>query len=168
MITLYNVISADGFIARKDGSEDFIPEEVWKYDIAFFKQYDSWVMGRKTYEAIQAYDKESRDLLDHAGIHKIVLTHDRNFRTQKGFEIVHSLKSAFETGENILISSGPTVNSAVLEDRSADKIVQYRLSEAIGEGIEPFAIDTGNILKKIREEKAAFGTIITYNVIKKS
>ena len=29
MITLYNVISADGYITERDGSEDFIPDSVF-------------------------------------------------------------------------------------------------------------------------------------------
>ena len=51
MVTIYNVISKDGFIARSDGGEDFIPEEIWEYDMQFFRQFDTWVMGRKTYES---------------------------------------------------------------------------------------------------------------------
>ena len=53
MITLYNVISADGFIARLDGDEDFIPDDLWPHTLEFFKKYDALVMGRKTYDAMQ-------------------------------------------------------------------------------------------------------------------
>ena len=51
MVTLYNVVSSDGYIAREDGSEDFIPDELWPLTLEVFKKFDVLVMGRKPYEA---------------------------------------------------------------------------------------------------------------------
>jgi len=54
--TLYNVISEDGFVARPDGNEDFIPDELWDFFIKLLRTYDTMVISSKTYEAQQAYD----------------------------------------------------------------------------------------------------------------
>jgi dihydrofolate reductase len=55
-VTLYIAASLDGFIARTDGSLDWLPvpdegEEDYGYE-AFFKTVDTVVMGRKTYEQV--------------------------------------------------------------------------------------------------------------------
>ena len=44
MVTIYNVISSDGFIVRKDGSESFIPDELWPLTLEIFKKFDVLVM----------------------------------------------------------------------------------------------------------------------------
>lgn len=47
MLTSYNVISSDGFIAQTDGSEDFIPDEVWGDFLEFLGEYDALLIGKK-------------------------------------------------------------------------------------------------------------------------
>ena len=49
-------MSLDGFIAAKDGSYDWIPMDPEIDFGALFAQFDTLVMGRKTYEVMQAYD----------------------------------------------------------------------------------------------------------------
>ena len=63
MITSYNVISKDGYIATKDGKEDFIPSYLWDTFLDICSQNDVVVMGRKTYEAIQTYSSEHINLV---------------------------------------------------------------------------------------------------------
>ena len=166
MVTIYNVISKDGFIARSDGGEDFIPEEIWEYDMQFFRQFDTWVMGRKTYEAIQKYDEESKKLFDGLNIQKIIVTENKDFQAKDGIVIAHSIADAIHTGKNILICSGPTLNTNALKQNFVNNVIQYKLSDEISEGIRPFSIDTKNILKKIKEESAKFGVITAYKITK--
>lgn len=50
----YNVaMSLDGFIAREDGAYDWIPADPGVDFAALFGQFDSFVMGRKTFELVQ-------------------------------------------------------------------------------------------------------------------
>lgn len=72
MVTLYNVISADGFIARKDGSEDFIPDNLWQNFLSLCKEYGTLIIGRKTYDTIQAYDQELLGPFEALLIRKII------------------------------------------------------------------------------------------------
>ena len=53
----YQVASSlDGFIAAEDGSYDWIPMDPDIDFPALFEQFDTLVMGRKTYETMQAYE----------------------------------------------------------------------------------------------------------------
>jgi dihydrofolate reductase len=79
MLTLYNVVSKDGFIATKDGSEDFIPDDSWQDTLETFKKYDVLILGRKSYEAIQKYDPEQVNALSELAIKKYVVTHNVSF-----------------------------------------------------------------------------------------
>lgn len=49
-------MSLDGFIAATDGSYDWIPMDPEIDFGALFAQFDTLVMGRKTYEVMQSYD----------------------------------------------------------------------------------------------------------------
>jgi dihydrofolate reductase len=49
-------MSLDGFIAGPDGSYDWIPMDPDIDFGALFAQFDTLVMGRKTYEVMQAYE----------------------------------------------------------------------------------------------------------------
>lgn len=48
--------SLDGFIAAEDGSYDWIPMDPAIDFGALFARFDTLVMGRKTFETMQAYD----------------------------------------------------------------------------------------------------------------
>ncbi|MCU1267115.1 MAG: riboflavin biosynthesis protein RibD protein [Acidobacteria bacterium] len=51
----YNVaMSLDGFIAGPNGEYDWIPEDPGVDFAALFSEFDSFVMGRKTYELVQS------------------------------------------------------------------------------------------------------------------
>jgi len=53
----YNVaMSLDGFIARADGSYDWIPEDPGVDFAALFAEFDAFIMGRKTWELVQSLE----------------------------------------------------------------------------------------------------------------
>ncbi len=141
MVTLYNVISSDGFIARLDGSEDFIPDEVWNDLLDICKNYDTVVVGRKTYETILAYPQAMIKKFEDLKIQKIVVTNDNNFTAKPGYIITHSPKEAFSIGQNILLTSGPTLNSSALSEGLIDKVILNTLPDKINVGIKVFNND---------------------------
>ena len=147
MITLYNVISADGFIARKNGDEDFIPDEFWDEFVDLCKKYDAFVMGRNTFEAIQKYSIEQIKQLEDLDLKRIVVTNDPSFITSDKYTIVHSPEEALKHAANILISSGPTLNTSVLKLGLVDKVILNTLPEMIGEGIKAFQIEPNLIIE---------------------
>lgn len=61
--TLYMAVSANGFVARKDGNEDFLPHDGWLEMLSFTKEYGHLIWGRKTYEAVRGWgDNFIKDL----------------------------------------------------------------------------------------------------------
>jgi len=165
MVTLYNAVSEDGFIARKDGSEDFIPDEVWGDFLSFCKMYDSLVMGRKTYETIQKYPEEMIKELETLNIKKIVVTKDSKFNVKPGYLIVNSPKEAISKGINILLSSGPTLNASVLNQGLVDIAILNIIPEKIGSGIKVFETKP-NLILESEEDMGGGRKLCTYKVKK--
>jgi len=138
MITFYNVISSDGYIARKNGSEDFIPDQLWSKTLDVFKRFDVLVMGRKTYDAIQNYDKELLEPFEKLNIKKVIVTRDKKIQPKSGYVMVHAPEDILHMGKNILVSSGPGLNNYFLEKKLVNNIIFHQLPVSIGDGIRPF------------------------------
>ncbi len=138
MLTLYNVISSDGFIATKDSGEDFIPDEVWGDFLELCTRYDVLILGKNTYATIQLFDKELVEPFENLSIEKIIVTRDKNFKPKNGYVVMNSLKEAVALRPNILLSSGPKLNTAFLKEKLIDRIILNKLPVAIGEGILQF------------------------------
>lgn len=153
MITSFNVISADGYIAREDGDEDFIPDGLWPTTLTMFGNYDALVMGGRTYKAIQEYPRELLEPLESLPIKKVVVTTDTSFEPKAGYECIHSLDAISVQGSNVLVSSGPTLNTALLQAGLLDQVIHHRLSVEIGAGIRPFSIDTSILLTLVSRKE---------------
>jgi dihydrofolate reductase len=138
MLTLYNVISSDGFIARKDGSEDFVPDSLWQKFLDLCLEYKILIIGRKTYEAVQRYDDIYTKPFENLPIQKIVISSDKNFILKSGYVLVNSPEEAAAKAPNALVSSGPGLNNYLLEKGFVQNIIQYKLADFIGDGIKPF------------------------------
>ena len=138
MVTLYNVISFDGYIARKDDSEDFIPDELWSTTLNIFKKSDVLVMGRKTYCAVQNYDEKLLNPFERLDIKKVIVTRNKNLIHKPGYVIINTPEDAIHMGENVLILSGPNLNNYFLERKLVDRIIFHQLPTSIGDGIQPF------------------------------
>ncbi|MGB3921801.1 MAG: hypothetical protein WBL19_00765 [Minisyncoccia bacterium] len=138
MVTLYNVVSKDGYIARKEGSEDFIPDSYWPHTLRVLREYDCVLMGRKTYDAIQNYEEELRKQFEDLPVRKVVVTRDKNFHPKQGFQVEHTPEDAISSDLNIVVTSGPTLNNYLLQKKLVDKIIYHEVPELIGEGIRPY------------------------------
>ena len=165
MVTLYNVVSADGYIARKNGDEDFIPDELWADFISLCKRNDILVIGRKTYEAIQNYPEKLIKQLEELEIKRVVVTTELNFKIKPAYIIARSPKEAFGLGENILLSSGSSLNTSSLEQGLIDNIILNILPEKIYEGVRQFNIEPklSFVSEKIIEDGRKW---CEYNIIK--
>ena len=141
MITCYNVISSDGYITRKDGSEDFIPDQLWPETLKIIEKFGVLVMGRKTYDAIQNYDEEPLELFEKLNIKKVVVTRDKNFQPKSEYTTVYAPEDVLRVGKDILVLSGPTLNNYFLEKKLVDNIIFHQLPVLIGDGIRPFNIE---------------------------
>jgi dihydrofolate reductase len=138
MVSLYNVVSADGYIARLNGGEDFIDDTFWPRTLEFLKTYDCVVMGRKTYEAIQKYEADLVQAFEELPLKKIVVTHDIGFPLKSGYEAAHTPEEILAKGENIVVTSGPTLNNYLLAHKLVTQIFLHKIPLTIGEGIKPY------------------------------
>ncbi len=136
--TLFNVISKDGYIARKNGNEDFIPEELWPKTLGVMSKYDVIVMGRKTYEALQKYDKSLLRPFEEMENKKVVVTTNALFVPKDGYLVVHTPEQALSLGTNVLVVSGPGLNEYFLKKNLIDKILFQEVPVEIREGIKAF------------------------------
>ncbi|MDB5260484.1 MAG: Bifunctional deaminase-reductase protein [Candidatus Nomurabacteria bacterium] len=150
MLTLYNVVSEDGFIADKNGKEDFIPETLWVNSLNMYKEYGSVIMGRRTYETIQSYDKELLIPFELLPFKKIVITNDINFKAKQKYVVVHSPEDAITLAPNSLVSSGPTLNNVLLRMNAVKKIILHVVPVLIGKGIKPFDEDLIKTMKPVK------------------
>lgn len=140
MVTLYNVVSEDGYIADKNGSEGFIPDALWPITLALIGKYDVLVMGRKTYEAIQQYPRELLEPFEKLPIKKVVATANKSFHPKPGYTVAHSPEDVLVSIQNVLVSSGPTLNNIFLKNGLVDKVVFHKIPVKIGDGMRPFDI----------------------------
>ncbi|MEK7063414.1 MAG: hypothetical protein AAB955_01840 [Patescibacteria group bacterium] len=138
MVTLYNVVSEDGYIARTDGSEDFIPDELWEETLRVYKQFDTLVMGRRTYEVVQTYPPELTEPLQALGLRMIVVTRDTDFVLPAGYEVVNTPEEAVTLGTDVLVCTGPTLNNYLLENGLVQQVIHHQVAVTLGEGIPVF------------------------------
>lgn len=162
MITLYNVLSADGFIADKNGEEDFIPDALWEDFLILCSQFDVVVMGRKTYEAIQAYPKELSETFERLYIQKIVLSRNQNYQVKDGYTTAHSLSEISRLSGKVLLTSGSKLNTAMVKADMITEVLNYIVPVYLKEGISQFEQDSTPRLQLLQEETRSDGVQIRH------
>ena len=149
-VTIHMAASLDGFIARKDGSVDWM-ETADEFaggvalsdddSAAFLKAIDCYVMGSRTYETALAFEAKGFGWA-YGDTPTFVLTH-RKLRPIRGTveflsgdlaELVTDMRRRFRT---IWFVGGGTVSGECVRLGLADEILYSVLPILIGEGI-PF------------------------------
>ena len=138
-IIVYIATSADGFIARRDGSVDWLerPRPKGNYGIAtFFRSIDTILWGRKTYEFA----------LKHGGsgvgtrIENYVFSH-RRLPPKPGWNYVKEPIRLFaerlrsKAGKDIWIMGGAGLIGSFLDAGQIDEFIIHVIPVFIGEGI---------------------------------
>ena len=149
MITLYNVVSIDRYIADKDGSEDFIPDNIWNDFLELCNKYEVVVFGKITYNTIQNFDKRLVSSFENLPIKKVIITRDINFKPRDGYITLTSPEKVIEKFSNILLTSGPNLNTVFLKKKLIDMIILNKIPITLGSGIPQFEKDTIINLKRI-------------------
>jgi len=145
-ITVYIATSADGFIARPDGSVDWLdrPSPKGHYGMAtFYKTIDTILWGRKTYEVALAFQKEG---IPGAEFDTRVKNHvfTRSFPQSPapaGVEFVNEPIKKFATrlrkrkGKHIWMMGGAGLIRSFLDAGEIDEFMIHVIPTFIGEGI---------------------------------
>lgn len=159
---LYIATSLDNYIARPDGSIDWLEQASMseKQDYGYHGFYDSidtTVMGANTYRQICGFDVP----FPYPDKRNIVIT------TQKNLEKVHPsiefLSTNFNTfvdnlkkepGKNIWLVGGSQVNTYMLRFKLLDEVIITKIPVFIGDGIplfQPANAEYQAILNKVND-----------------
>jgi dihydrofolate reductase len=163
-VTLHMAASLDGFVARRDGSVDWLEtsdrfpdgkEPDPAFVAEFLESIDCYVMGSRTYETALGF--EARGLgWSYGDKPTIVLTHRELRRTRETVELhqgdlaglIDRLRRKFRS---IWVVGGGAVAADCLRRGLVDEIRYSILPILIGEGIPFFGRLDGDIALHLRE-----------------
>ena len=144
-IIVYIATSADGFIARKDGSVDWLdrPAPRGNYGMmAFWKSIDTILFGRKTYDMSVRFVKEGKATPDmFAGVKHYAFSRKPPKRVLYGFEFVKEPIKKFakrlraQEGKDIWMMGGAGIIKSFLDAGELDEFIIHVIPTFIGEGI---------------------------------
>ena len=167
-IIVYIAISADGYIARKDGSVDWLdrPRTAGDYGMsAFFKTIDTILFGRKTWQVGQemaAADEEAARAIEsaHKGVKSYVFTTHPHLSKTSGAEFVDEPVSKFakrlrrRQGKDIWMMGGGGIIASFLDANEIDEFIIHVIPVFIGEGIPLIAPRHRTVPLKLRSVKS--------------
>jgi dihydrofolate reductase len=145
-IIVYIATSADGFIARRDGSFDWLerPRPKGNYGMgAFYKSIDTILWGRKTCDMALEFQKKgvSGTQFD-TRVKNYVFTRSLPQSTApSGVEFVNEPIKAFATrlrekkGKDIWMMGGGGIIGSFLDEGEIDEFMIHVIPKFIGEGI---------------------------------
>lgn len=134
---MYMSISANGLIARPDGSVDWIGEASWKRYVQITKNFDAIIIGRKTFEVMTkdefAPDKQYVVLSKQE---KQNPASNIKFSNKKPEQILEELKAS---GVNtVCICGGGETNSVFLKESLVYELFLDIQPVVLGKGIKLF------------------------------
>ena len=145
-IIVYISTSADGFIARLDGSFEWLdrPRPKGNYGMgAFYKSIDTILWGRKTCDlALEFQKKGVAGTAFDTRVKNYVFTHNLpQSEAPVGMEFVNEPIKAFATqlrakkGKNIWMMGGAGIIASFLDEGEIDEFMIHVIPKFIGEGI---------------------------------
>lgn len=144
-VVLDMVISPNGFIARENGDEDWLPSEGWDDFVAEAKEHNNIVMGRETYQQVtEKYEYDNFDSLELD--HKLIVTRNMDFQAPDGYTVVHSPEEAVKYLEaagvqTLYLIGGGVLNAAFAKRNLVDQVQLTLHPYIIGKGRPFLAFD---------------------------
>lgn len=136
---LYSVAaSLDGYIARSDGSYDWIPDEPGIDWGAFLGRFDTVLMGRRTYEVVSASEADEGPT---AQKRTVVFSRSLDPEQRPGIEIVRGNAAEFvdalrdEDGKDIWLMGGGVLFRSLLDAGLVDGVEVAVVPVLLGDGI---------------------------------
>jgi len=137
---IYEVgISLDGYIARPDGTFDFLKPDPEHDFNAFFKTVDVALMGRKTYEVMKTLGMNGYPRMQNYVFTHTLPAGERDgivFTAKNPAKLVRELK--LKKGKNIYLCGGSDLARELLHARLVDEISLGIIPVLIGEGVPVF------------------------------
>ena len=137
---VYLAASADGFIARTDGSVDWLdrPRPKGNYGMgAFYRAIDTCVLGRKTYEQSVRFGMTD----GYSGKKNYVLSRTLTKAASPSVAIIKDDVAVFaerlraEKGRHIWLVGGAELIASFLDAAAVDEFIIHVIPHMVGEGI---------------------------------
>jgi dihydrofolate reductase len=137
---VYVATSADGFIARTDGSVDWLnrPQPEGNYGMgSFYRRIDTCVLGRKTYEQSAKFGMAE----GYSGKKNYVLSRTLTKVASAKVKVINDNVAAFaqqlraENGRHIWLVGGAELIASFLDAAEVDEFIIHVIPHMIGEGI---------------------------------
>jgi dihydrofolate reductase len=164
-------ISANGYIAMSDGSEDFLPDDTWYRFAALAKEFGCFIWGRKTYEQVIKWDKVYLDAI--RDTKKIIVSRKDDIKLEEGFELVHTPQEAIKLLENdgfkqAILTGGSILNTSFAKLNLIDEVILAVVPTILGRGIPLFNSEDFQLPLKSAEVERINGDIVRlrYTVVK--
>ena len=164
-ISVFIATSLDGFIARKDGALDWLPQDQTDdhgYN-NFFSSIDAMLMGRKTFETILGFSPfpyEGKRVVVCSRTLTEVPKHligKLEFAAQPLPDLVRRLEAE---GTKHLYADGGQIISALLEAGLVNRIILTRVPVLLGSGIPLFgALSADIVLQHIETKTFSSGLV---------
>lgn len=179
-IIVYIAISADGFIARPDGSVDWLdrPRPKGNYGMgAFYKSIETILWGRKTYDMVLDFQKKgvSGSAFDKKVKNYIFTRRPLPSAASAGVEFVNEPVKAFanllrkQKGKDIWMMGGAGIIASFLDEGEIDEFKIHVIPTFIGEGIPLIATGGRTVpLKLISCTKFQDGVVRLHYAVRRS
>jgi len=151
---VYIAISADGFIARRDGSVDWLDRPHPKGDYGmpeFYRSIDTCLLGRKTYDLTVRFGMAE----GYAGKRNYVFSRTLSKAASPKVSVVSEDVTAFaerlrsEKGKETSLVGGAELVAAFLDAEQVDEFIIHVIPTMIGEGIPLVASRHRNVPLKL-------------------
>jgi dihydrofolate reductase len=166
-VTVFVGVSVDGFLARKDGTFDFlmVGEGIPHGFEEFMKTVDAIVMGRNTYEVVRAtdpwpYGRRTRVVVLSSRLNEVEPPASGGSIEMMSGEPAEIVAELAESGaKNLYVDGGITIQR-FLRAGLVDNMVITRVPVLIGEGIPLFgSLEKDVKLKHIDTRKYGAGMV---------
>ena len=160
VVTLFEAISVNGMITRTDGDASPFSASLKSFvDLA--QAAGAVVWGRTTHEGVRV----SEFAKEIPGVHRFVLTSNRELKVESGWKVVttpeEAVESAAEAGaKELIVAGGGIVNTSFAKAGLLDRVVLDVYAIAYGEGLSLFAPGRFNLDLQLREIKYPTPTIV--------
>lgn len=163
----YNVaMSLDGFIAREDGAYDWIPADPGVDFAALFAGFDSFVMGRKTYELVQQGPSLAGKILVVSKTLSPAEHPDVEIVSDNIPDRVRQFKA--DSKKDVWLFGGGQLFRYLLDEGLVDRIEVGVIPVLIGSGIPLIPAGQTHKLKLLAHDPLPTGvTMLTYSVAAK-
>lgn len=161
--TLFMAVSANGFVARKNGNEDFLPHDGWLQMLEFTKKFGHLIWGRKTYEAVKGWGGEFMKDIEDTPI--ILVSSDNTSPCPANVTVCTSPTEVMKIVEQrgyakAFLAGGPTLNTSFAEAGFIDEIILNYNPTILGDGIKLFAESTFELKLKLEKVKELSSGIV--------